>query len=105
VWESGNDGNAHIIVCVTDTGVDATHPDLAGNLWTNSHEIAGNHIDDDGNGIVDDVHGVQFINGVSSNVFQDDNGHGTQVHGIIGAIANNTIGTAGVAPQVALLPC
>ena len=48
-------------VAVVDTGVDATHPDLAGSLWTNPGEIAGNGIDDDGNGYVDDTRGWDFL--------------------------------------------
>jgi subtilisin family serine protease len=51
------------------------------------------------------VHGVRFLNGNGTNAFHDDNGHGTMVSGIIAAIANNTIGIAGVSPEVEFLPC
>jgi subtilisin family serine protease len=88
-------GNRNIIVAVIDTGVDYNHPDLAANMWTNSREIAGNGIDDDGNGFVDDVHGADVI--TNSGNPMDDHGHGTHVAGIIAAQANNGIGGVGVA--------
>ena len=71
------------MVGVIDTGVDYTHPDLAANIWTNPGEIAGNGIDDDGNGFVDDVHGYDFVNNDGNPM--DDNGHGTHVAGTIAA--------------------
>ena len=45
-----------------DTGVQYTHPDLAANMWRNPGEIAGNGVDDDGNGYVDDVFGIDTVN-------------------------------------------
>ena len=75
------------MVGVIDTGVDYNHKDLAANIWTNPGEIAGNGIDDDGNGYIDDVHGWDFCNG--DNDPMDDNGHGTHVAGTIGAVGNN----------------
>lgn len=50
-----------MIIAVIDTGVDYTHPDLAGNMWTNPGEIPDNSIDDDHNGYADDVHSVTAI--------------------------------------------
>ena len=68
-----------VTVAVVDTGVDLAHRDLAPNLWTNPGEIPGNGVDDDGDGIVDDVHGADFVNGDGDP--SDDNGHGTHVAG------------------------
>lgn len=52
-----------IVVAVIDSGIDTTHEDLKNILWTNSKEIAGNGIDDDNNGYIDDVHGWNFLGG------------------------------------------
>lgn len=87
-------GSGRTIVAVIDTGIDRTHPDLAANLWTNTAEIPGNGIDDDHDGYVDDVNGYNFVSN-NGNV-NDDNGHGTHVAGIIGAVGNNGIGVTGV---------
>lgn len=92
-------GNRDVIIAVIDSGVDYTHPDLAANMWVNGREIPGNGIDDDGNGFVDDVHGVSFIGSSFDHRGNpmDDQGHGTHVAGIIAAAANNGIGGVGIA--------
>ncbi len=95
-------GARQIVVALIDSGVDADHPDLAANLFTNPGEIAGNGLDDDANGYVDDVHGWDFINDIPET--HDDSGHGTHQAGIVGAVGNNQTGIAGVAWQVSLLP-
>ena len=94
-------GSRSIVVGVIDTGVDYTHPDLAANIWTNPGEIAGDGIDNDGNGYVDDVHGYDFVNNDGDPM--DDNGHGTHVSGTIGAVGNNAVGVAGVNWQVQIM--
>ncbi|MGE3261769.1 MAG: S8 family serine peptidase [Bacteriovoracia bacterium] len=96
-------GNKDILVAVIDTGVDYTHPDLKDNIFVNAGEIAGNGIDDDGNGFVDDVHGWNFA-GVSTNDPMDDNEHGTHVSGTIGGKGNNGLGVAGVNWTTSILP-
>jgi len=88
-------GSQSILALVVDSGVSYTHPDLADNIWSNPGEIPGNAQDDDGNGYIDDIHGINAITNSGNPL--DDNGHGTHCAGIIGAQANNATGVAGVA--------
>ena len=87
-------GSSDIIVGVIDTGIDYNHPDLAGNMWVNPGEIAGNGIDDDNNGYIDDVHGFDFVDYDGDPM--DGNAHGTHVAGTIAAEGNNATGVVGV---------
>jgi hypothetical protein len=90
---------AGVVVAVVDSGVRLDHPDLRGNLWTNPAEIPGNHADDDANGYVDDVHGVDLTGERS---LDDAQGHGTHVAGTIAA-ARNGEGVVGVAYKAKLM--
>ncbi|MFL5311900.1 MAG: InlB B-repeat-containing protein [Myxococcales bacterium] len=96
-------GRSDVVVAVIDTGVDYNHEDLAANIFQNTADCNNNGIDDDGNGHIDDCHGIDTSNDDSDPL--DDNGHGTHVAGIIGAVGNNGIGVAGVAWNVKILPC
>jgi hypothetical protein len=102
LWQEGFHGSSKILVAVIDTGMDWDHPDLKANLYTNPGEIAGNGVDDDHNGFIDDVHGWNFVS--NTNDSRDDHDHGTHVSGTIGAQGNNGIGVAGVNWEVSLLP-
>jgi len=101
-WDVRNSAQ-DVVVAVIDTGILATHEDLSANMWVNPGEIAANGVDDDGNGYVDDMHGVNAITG-SGNA-TDDNGHGTHCAGTIGGVGNNGIGVTGVAWRVKLMAC
>jgi thermitase len=88
-------GSDKIIVAVIDTGVDYQHPDLVDNLWVNEAEKNGQAgVDDDNNGVVDDVHGYNAITGTGN--ADDDQGHGSHCAGTIGAKGDNGVGVVGV---------
>lgn len=86
-------GSRSVVVAVIDTGVDYTHPDLAGNIWTNAH--AGS------DGFSGDLHGYNFADENGNPM--DNNGHGTHVAGTIGAVGNNGQGVTGVAWNVSIM--
>jgi subtilisin family serine protease len=93
-------GDSSLVVGVIDTGVDYTHEDLAANMWRNPGETE-NGLDDDGNGYVDDVFGVNCITGTGDPF--DDHYHGTHVAGTIGAVGDNGIGVAGMSWNVRIM--
>ncbi len=105
-------GNVGVVVADLDTGYRPAHPDLNDALWTNTDEIPGNSVDDDGNGYVDDVHGMDFA-GASVDAPVNDNdptddiaagGHGVHTAGTIAAEGNNGIGITGVAQKATIMP-
>lgn len=105
VWgneDYGNTAGEGTVVAVIDTGVDYNHEDLQDNVWTNSAEVSGTTgADDDNNGYVDDVHGINLID--PNETPMDDHGHGTHVAGII-AMENNNVGGVGIAYKSKIMP-
>lgn len=104
-WDTTT-GSRKVVVAVIDTGIDTNHEDLRANLWTNPNEIAGNGIDDDGNGYVDDIHGWDFKGNDSDPMDETSSknpGHGTHCAGIVGAVGNNATGIAGMSQEVSLM--
>ena len=96
-WETATDAPG-VIVCITDSGIDYNHPDLAANMWTNPGEVAANGVDDDSNGVEDDVHGYNAVD--NNGEIMDTDSHGTHTAGIVGAVANNGVGITGIAQKV-----
>ena len=82
------------LIAVIDTGIDYNHPDLKANLWVNSGEVAGDGIDNDGNGVIDDVYGYNAQANTGNPL--DGHSHGTHCAGTIGAVGNNGMGVTGV---------
>lgn len=103
-WElgtGGRDGNGNdIVIAIVDGGMDVSHPDLAANVWVNKGEVAGNGVDDDGNGFVDDINGW---NAYSDKGSVPSDRHGTHVAGIAGASGNNGQHVVGVNWSVKLM--
>ncbi len=104
-WTSGV-GSRDIVIAVTDTGVDYTHGDIKENMWTNKKEIAGNNIDDDNNGYVDDIYGYDF-NGNDADPKDETGsqnpGHGTHCAGILGAVGDNGKGISGMSQRISIM--
>jgi len=107
-WNTTTGGSGSVVIADADGGTDWDHTDLLANVWVNPGEIAGNSIDDDGNGFVDDVHGWNFANGTN-----DPTGlpatpqsatHGTHTAGIACAVANNATGIAGASYNAKFMP-
>lgn len=99
-WTAGHTGD-DVVVAIIDSGVDYNHRDLKSQMWKNSKEIAGDGIDNDENGYVDDVHGWDFT--ADDNKPLDENGHGTHVAGIVSA-AQNSYGATGIAHDAKIMP-
>ncbi|MGC1165766.1 MAG: S8 family serine peptidase [Solirubrobacterales bacterium] len=106
-------GGPTTVIADIDSGYRFEHPDLAGVVWTNPDEVAGNAIDDDANGYVDDVHGYDFVGADGEAPVPDQDptdddlisgGHGVHTAGTIGAQGNNGIGITGVAQDARIVP-
>ncbi|MEP7211580.1 MAG: S8 family serine peptidase [Acidobacteriota bacterium] len=96
-------GSSSVVVADIDTGMRYTHQDLAPNAWINTGEVAGNGVDDDNNGFIDDVYGWDFFYN-DSNPIDDAGGHGTHTAGTIGAAGNNLLNVVGVNWNVKIMP-
>jgi len=103
-------GTHNVVVAVIDLGIDYNHEDLNANMWHNPGETgtdstgankSTNGTDDDGNGYIDDVYGIDTINHDGDPL--DDGGHGTHVAGTIGAVGNNGKGVVGVNHNISLM--
>lgn len=103
MWDEHLSGDKNIVIAIIDTGVNYNHPDLKRNMWVNPGEIPNNNIDDDSNGVIDDVHGFNAID--NSGDPNDDHGHGSHCAGVIGAEGQNTHGGRGVMQEVTMIGC
>jgi len=96
-------GSKNIKIAIIDTGIDYNHPDLKDQVWTNTVEQNGKSgVDDDNNGVVDDIHGASFVSGAVSGNPLDDHNHGTHCSGTIAA-SHNDVGVAGVMANASLI--
>ena len=102
LWDKPIINKKRPVIAILDTGVDINHPDLVDNIWQNSREVDGETaFDDDGNGIVDDKFGWNFVEGYYD--LTDRNGHGTHCAGIAAAV-DNGIGIVGANPLALIMP-
>lgn len=96
-----------VIVAVVDTGVEYTHEDLKDVMWVNAGEIPGDRIDNDKNGYIDDVHGINtLVRDAQGRALTDPKAshwHGTHVSGTIAATQNNGVGIAGVSGNTKIM--
>jgi len=102
-WANNKTGSATVYIGIIDEGYMYEHEDLAANAGVNPGEIAGNGVDDDGNGLVDDVYGWDFAGNNSSLFDGTGDDHGTHVAGTIGGVGGNGKGVAGVVWNVKLM--
>lgn len=103
--------SSDIVIAIIDSGIQISHPDLKDNIWLNEKEIAGNGIDDDRNGFIDDINGWDFVNNAPDPSPKFMPGwteagvaHGTMIAGIIAAHGNNNKGVAGVTWEAKIMP-
>ncbi len=104
-WDLLHDAT-NIIVAVIDSGIRTTHEDLKDNLWRNPKEVAGDGVDNDHNGYVDDINGMSTVANAKGIIsLEDEYGHGTHLSGIIGGTGNNGLGVVGVAWRAQIMTC
>lgn len=92
-WDLITD-SSNVVIAIVDSGVNYNHPDLNPVMWVNALETPGNGVDDDGNGFIDDVFGINADAGTGDPM--DGLGHGTHVAGTAAAFGNNAQGVTGV---------
>lgn len=102
-WQENVTGSASVVVGVIDEGIQVNHPDLVDNIWVNPHEIAGDGVDNDGNGYIDDIHGWDFVYNNNSVYDTGEDAHGTHVAGTIGGTGGNGAGVVGVNWDVTMI--
>jgi len=109
-WDTTRE-SPNIVIAILDSGVQINHPDLASNIWVNKKEVAGNNIDDDKNGFIDDINGWDFVNNVpdpapkfKTGFTEDGILHGTIIAGIAAASGNNAAGIAGITWKAKIMP-
>lgn len=102
-WVGGYTGSRQVHVVVIDQGTQDTHPDLAANMWVNTAETIDG-VDNDGNGLIDDRNGWDFVNNDRTVYDTATEKHGTHVSGTIGAVGNNGVGVVGVNWAVTMIP-
>ncbi|MDZ7268911.1 MAG: S8 family serine peptidase [candidate division KSB1 bacterium] len=106
-WDAVKGEQGSVVIAIVDGGTDIGHPDLAANLWRNPGEIAGNGVDDDHNGFIDDVHGWNFANNTPDPTglagTPDNANHGTHTAGLATAVTDNNTGVAGMSWNAKLM--
>src|SRR3954466_488951 len=95
-WQQSRGGG--VVVAVLDTGVQIDRAELRGHIWTNPGEVPGNGIDDDGDGVVDDVHGWDFADGDADTFDAFPVTRGTLVSGLVAG------SVTGLAPGATIMP-
>jgi len=112
VWDEvkSESANPKIVIAIVDGGGEWAHEDLLENVWTNEDEIPRNGIDDDHNGFIDDVHGIDLSDDdeADNNPDRQPNvapptWHGTATAGIAAAVTDNRIGIAGTSWNASLM--
>ena len=96
-WDTVKAEDGDIVIAFVDDGIETSHPDLSGNFWVNPGETAGNGLDDDDNGYVDDIYGWNFESDTSDVSPEEGDAHGNQVGGTANAVTDNNLGVAGSA--------